>query len=92
MTSTLNDVPGAANEFASNAESYVKWLERTAADESSTVNMRELHELLGTLQVAAARLPKVAPAEEVEADAEYEGRYRNISKVKASGRCLYRSL
>jgi hypothetical protein len=73
MTSMLDDVPGAADKFASEAERYVQWQDRTAADESSTVNMRELHELLGTLQVAAARLPKVAPGEEAEADAEYEG-------------------
>lgn len=59
-------VRDTAEEFASQAERYVRWLDQMITDQSSTVNMRELHELLGSLQVAAARLPAVAPGDEAE--------------------------
>jgi hypothetical protein len=45
-----------ATAFASQAERYVRWLDRVVTDEVSAANMRELHELLGLLQAAACRL------------------------------------
>lgn len=65
-------ITAAAGEFASHAERYVQWLDRVVTDEVSTVSMRELHELLGLLQAAAARLPAVAPGEEPDHELDYK--------------------
>ena len=72
MTAALKDVRDTAEEFASKAERFVGWLDRATADESTTVDMRQLHELLGALQTAAARLPAVAPGEAAEPELEYK--------------------
>jgi hypothetical protein len=69
---TPGDFPGIANAFASEAERYVRWLDRAVTDAVSTVNMRELHELLGLVQAASARLPAVAPREESDHEFEYK--------------------
>jgi len=55
------DIAEIATAFAADAERFVSWLDRVAADEQSALNMRELHELLGLLQAAASRLLGVVP-------------------------------
>ncbi|MGA8099735.1 MAG: DUF5063 domain-containing protein [Candidatus Cybelea sp.] len=69
---TRNDITGIASAFASQAERYVRWLDRVVTDEVSVVDMRELHELLGELQAAGARLPAVAPGEEADRETQYK--------------------
>ena len=53
-----------AREFAFRAEMFIDWFDKTVFDEKSSVNMRRLHEVLGLLQAAAARLKGVVPDDE----------------------------
>jgi hypothetical protein len=59
-----------ARDFATNAELYVHWFDQVVSDEASTVSLRRLHEILGSLQAAAARLTGVAPGDEAAFDFE----------------------
>jgi hypothetical protein len=61
----------AATAFASQAERYVRWLDRVVTDEVPTVNMRELHELLGLLQAAAARMSAGPPGDEPDRELDF---------------------
>ena len=58
------DISGNAATFASEAEFFVRLLELLATDDVRILNMRYLHEVLGRLQAAAARIPAVAPDSE----------------------------
>jgi hypothetical protein len=68
----VTDPAGTARDFAFQAEAYVRWLDRVTTSEASPVNMRDLHELLGLLQAAAARLPAVAPGDEPDSELAYK--------------------
>lgn len=50
-----------ARDFATNAELYVYWFDQAVSNEAPRINMRRLHELLGLLQAAAARLTGGTP-------------------------------
>lgn len=69
---SMTDISGTAHDFASQAEIYVDWFDRLTVDEALSVNMRELHELLGLVQVAAARLPAIAPDGELSDELDYK--------------------
>lgn len=66
----LVEVLAAARDFASNAELYVHWFDQAVSDETTYVSIRELHEILGLLQAAGARLKGVSPGDEAELDSE----------------------
>jgi|HubBroStandDraft_6_1064221.scaffolds.fasta_scaffold203746_3 hypothetical protein len=70
MTSA-NSPQDAAAAFASQAERYVRWLDRVVTDEA-VVHMRELHELLGLLQVAAARISAGPPGNEPDREIDFK--------------------
>lgn len=59
-----------ARGFADNAELYVRWFDQAVSDDGTNVSLRKLHELLGLLQAAAARLTGVAPGDEADVDFE----------------------
>ena len=61
-----------AHDFATNVELYVCWFDQVVSDETPIVSMRRLHEILGLLQAAAARLTGVAPNDEADIDFEDE--------------------
>jgi hypothetical protein len=69
----MSDVLANARDFASNAELYVHWFDQITSNETSAINMRGLHEILGVLQAAAARLRGVAPGDDADDDFEYDG-------------------
>jgi len=69
----MSDVAAKARDFASNAELFVRWFDRIVSDETSALNMRSLHEILGVLQAAAARLTGVAPGDDSEDTFEFDG-------------------
>jgi hypothetical protein len=66
MAELLDDARG----FAANAQLYVHWLDQAVSDETTNVSLRKLHEILGLLQAAAARLTGVVPGDEAELDFE----------------------
>lgn len=59
-----------ARDFADNAGLYVSWFDQALADEMPAIKMRMLHEVLASLQAAAARLTAVPPSDEAESDFE----------------------
>jgi hypothetical protein len=70
-----------ARDFASNAELYVRWYDQVVSDEAN-VSLRELHEILGLLQAAAARLTGLAPGDEADIDFKKNRDSVDILKMK----------
>jgi Domain of unknown function (DUF5063) len=66
----MADLLDKAGDFAASAEVYVSWFDQAVSYETSTVDMRRLHEILGLVQAAAARLTGVAPGDEANLDIE----------------------
>ena len=66
MAELLDDARG----FAADAELYVHWFDQAVSDETTNISLRKLHEVLGLLQAAAARLTGVAPGDEADLDFE----------------------
>jgi hypothetical protein len=58
-------------DFISIAELYVQWFDEVISDETLTINMRKLHEILASLQAAAARLTVVAPGDDAEGNFQF---------------------
>lgn len=71
-----------ARDFATNAELSVYWFDQVVSDEAPSINMRRLHEVLGLLQAAAARLTGGTPDDENVADFENKKNYVGILKKK----------
>jgi hypothetical protein len=66
----MADLLANARDFADNAELYVHWFDQAVSDEASAISLRRLHEILGSLQAAAARLTGVEPGDEADLDFE----------------------
>jgi hypothetical protein len=76
----MADLLAKARDFAANAEVYVSWFNQAVSDETSAVSMRRLHEILGLVQSAAARLTGVAPGD--ESDLEFEKSRDNVEILR----------
>jgi hypothetical protein len=66
--------------FAHSAELYIGWFDEVVSDEASPLSMRKLHEVLASVQAAAARLTGITPGD--EADAEFEKKRAKVDILK----------